>query len=88
MDRPVDKGVEAPPTVEEGGTIPVQVHNGAKSVTVYVGNSKDGTEYPVVDGKVEVPVPPGATGGTLITIMTWTAVPAAAVVEVVGTVMR
>jgi len=84
MSRHLDKGISAPPSVPEGGTIPVEVTNGATTVLVSTGPSKEATEYPVVDGKVSVPVPPGARNGTLISIMTVTAVPEAVVVEVIS----
>jgi hypothetical protein len=84
MSRDDGNGLEAERTVPEGGTIDVSVRNGASSVRVYVGNGRTGTDHSVKDGKVSIPVPPGAANGTLITIMTLDVPPAAVTVEVVS----
>ena len=79
------EGIEGPTTVAEGGVITVSVHNGATEVSVYVNNDPNGVTYPVVNGRVLIPVPPGVTGGSLITVMTASPIPTAITVEVVST---
>jgi hypothetical protein len=77
-------GICAPRAVPEGGTIEVEVTNGAAEIEVYVGAERDAVLVKVVGGKASVPVPPRATNGMLITILTSGTPPASTAVEVVS----
>jgi hypothetical protein len=79
-----DDGIRAPQAVAEGGTIEVEVRDGAKEIVVYVGDERTGTRFVVENGRVRVPVPSRATAGTLIHILTARTPPSGAMVEVVG----
>jgi hypothetical protein len=74
------------PVVPAGGTIEVEVHNGATELQVFVHGDPTATRIPVpAGGKVRVPVPASAANGQVITIFDSGVPPASVDVEVVST---
>ena len=80
-----DDGIRAPGQVVEGGVIEVEVTNGATQIDVYIDTESTPTTVDVHDGKASVQVPPRASAGSLITILTKTSIPTGVLVEVIGT---
>jgi hypothetical protein len=72
-------------TVPEGGTIEIEVQNGATELEVYVHGDSTATTVKVpADGKVSIPVPAGATNGRIVTVLDKNVPPNSVSVEVVS----
>jgi hypothetical protein len=73
------------PTVGEGGTIEVEVTNGAKELEVFVHGGSSTTTVPVPkDGKVSIPVPTNARSGAIVTVMDMNVPPSFVTIEVIS----
>ncbi len=78
-------GLRGPGTVAEGGTVRIEVANGAKSVQVaFLGQGRHNRRVEVVDGVAEFRVPPGVQGGSRILISDFL-FPSPSTIEVVVT---
>ena len=60
--------IRVPSTAQEGGVIKIEVGSASSSVGVSLGGPNT-TRYDVPpSGVVSVPVPPGATGGSVVSV--------------------
>lgn len=60
-------GLEAPPTVQEGGHLVVTVRTGVTQVWYSVSGQRP-TPVPVRSGRAEFRLPPGIGGGSIVVI--------------------
>lgn len=71
LQGPTNPPVEAPDSVTEGSTIPVQTHDGSDRIYVFNTRTKSLTEHQLnPDGSRDIPLPPDAQGGDVLIILT------------------